>query len=151
MPFVTLELSHSVSQDKSVLNEALLEINRIVQARLNVGSVPVKSRVIRTEEFCIGDDQEFKGFVYLILECFGGRDRSLLSDLAEELLFLLRQRFARDDLQISFAVYIREIERALTAVYPCRSKPSDLANRTLANGAGISEIMPLRANSLSKR
>ena len=72
----------------------------------------IKSRAISHPFFYVADGKGSNGFVHLTLSILKGRDLSLRQALAEKILLLLEQEYARSygELNCSISVEIKELD-----------------------------------------
>jgi 5-carboxymethyl-2-hydroxymuconate isomerase len=112
MPQLVLEYSSNIEQriEASVL---LGEIASIVSA---AGGIPVehfKSRLIRREEYLVGDSEGRKAFVHLEAGIFSGRTPDVKRRIGEDCLEYLEEYFSPSagELSLQVTVEIREMDK----------------------------------------
>ena len=110
MPHVILELSNNI--EKQNHTQLLTEIHQNLTEMLPTQLESCKSRVIRHEEFLVGDGNINNAFVHLNIEVLSGRTQATLDLVAKKLMTLLQNNF-KSLLNIHFSVSIKD----LPAVY----------------------------------
>jgi 5-carboxymethyl-2-hydroxymuconate isomerase len=112
MPQIILEYSSNIRQ--KVESGALLgEISSIISA---AGDIPVedfKSRLVRREEFLVGEGGGRDAFVHLEIGLFAGRPHEVKRRIGEDCIEYLEEYFAPSahELSLQTTVEIREIEK----------------------------------------
>ncbi len=112
MPQLVLEYSSNIAQE---LDSAVLlgEIASIVSA---AGEIPIehfKSRLIRREEYLVGEGGERDAFVHLEAGIFSGRSLEVKRRIGEDCVEYLEEYFlpASGELSLQITVEIRDMEK----------------------------------------
>ena len=112
MPQLVLEHSSNITQkvDSSVL---LGKIARIISA---AGEIPVehfKSRLIRRDEYLVGEGSEEDAFVHLEAGIFSGRSLDIKRQIGEDCIEYLKDYFSPSsgELSLQITVEIREMDK----------------------------------------
>ena len=112
MPQLVLEYSANITQkvDNTVI---LAEIAAIVSA---AGEIPVqnfKSRLIRREEYLVGNGEAKDAFVHLEAGIFSGRNLDVKKRIGEDCIEYLEEYFSPSagELSLQITVEIREMEK----------------------------------------
>jgi len=112
MPQLVLEYSSNITQKI----EPRVVLNGIVSVISAAGDIPVenfKSRLVRREEFLVGEGGERDAFVHLEIGLFSGKPREVKRRVGKDSLKCLEEYFSpsSDELSLQITVEIREIEK----------------------------------------
>lgn len=112
MPQLVLEYSSNITQ--KIESRVLLgEIASIVSAAGNIPIENFKSRLIRREEYLVGDGGEKNAFVHLEAGIFSGRTLEAKRRIGEDCTEYLEEYFmpSADELSLQITVEIRDMEK----------------------------------------
>jgi 5-carboxymethyl-2-hydroxymuconate isomerase len=106
MPHITLEFSSNVLEKN--VSPMLIQMHELLSAQLPTPLKNCKSRIVRSDDYVIGDANESNAFVHLSILVLKGRSVDLKNGIASNLLKILKEHFAEStnllDLQISVTI-----------------------------------------------
>ncbi len=106
MPHITLEYSNNVLEKN--INKMLIEMHELLSVQLPTQLKNCKSRIVRCDNYLIGDTNNNNAFVHLSILVLKGRSVELKNAIAAKLIQMLKEHFVESanhlDLQISVAI-----------------------------------------------
>lgn len=106
MPHITLEFSNNVPEKD--FTQLFLKMHEFLSTQLPTELNNCKSRIVRCENFLIGDADPKNAFVHLAILVLKGRSVELKNTIASQLMQMLKAHFKDSaklmDLQISVAI-----------------------------------------------
>lgn len=114
MPHFVLECSSNVAQPAEP-RAFFTKLHTLLAESGPFKLEEIKSRLIRHDDFLVGDGQPERGFAHLSLAILEGRDFTLQTSVGQKLMEFLRAEFApaksAGGLQIALSLEIREMRR----------------------------------------
>lgn len=104
MPHLRLEYSGNIDMAKNNLNELFLQLHDILVNKAGAELFRCQSRAICCENFCVGDGDKNRAFVYLQVFLLEGRTPNQLQETGSELLKTLQDGFK--DLLVHYSAQI---------------------------------------------
>jgi len=111
VPHVTIEYSSNVTQD--IDGKLLLsEVSSIVSAAGEITAGNFKSRLLRRDEYHVGEGSGRDAFVHVEIGVFSGKPSEVKRRIGEDCLDYLEEYFseAAGELSLQITVEIREID-----------------------------------------
>jgi 5-carboxymethyl-2-hydroxymuconate isomerase len=106
MPHIFFEYSDNIIEQD--FKPALQEIHNLLAEQLPTKLFSCKSRIIRHENFLIGNGDENNAFVNVAIDVLPGREKDLLKNIAENIIKILqielRESLSKLDLQLSVSI-----------------------------------------------
>jgi 5-carboxymethyl-2-hydroxymuconate isomerase len=111
MPHLILEVSANIFESDAAIKLTLQDCQGVLASRLPTKLSSCKSRVIRHAEFLIGDGGAKNAFISLSIKVFKGREKALLTSIAEEIYVILETAFkqSQDYFNLGISVEITEL------------------------------------------
>ena len=121
MPQIRMEYSSNISQkvDSAVI---LAELVSVISAAAEIPVVHFKSRLLRREEYLVGEGGERDAFVHLEVGIFSGRILDVKRRIGEDCIEYLEEYFSPSagELSLQITVEIRDMEKeAYFKSVPC--------------------------------
>ncbi len=112
MPQISLEYSSNITQK---VESALLlgEITSVISAAAEIPVGNFKSRLLRREEYLVGEGDERDAFVHLDVGIFSGRTLDVKRRIGEDCIEYLEEYFSLSagELSLQITVEIRDMEK----------------------------------------
>jgi 5-carboxymethyl-2-hydroxymuconate isomerase len=113
MPQISLEYSSNITQkiESAVL---LSEITSVIAAAAEIPVGNFKSRLLKREEYLVGEGGESDAFVHLEVGIFSGRTLDVKRRIGEDCIEHLEEYFSPSagELSLQITVEIRDMEKA---------------------------------------
>lgn len=107
MPQIMLECSNNVLETD--LKPFLLEVHQILAEKLSTDISSCKSRIIRHDEYVVGDNHLDNAFAHLSVSVLPGRSQDLLSQISVSIMDAFKRQFKRSltelNMQLTLAVH----------------------------------------------
>ena len=109
MPHVILEVSANIHETN--LSPLLVEIHSILTEMLPTQLSGCKSRIIRDEDYVIGNNDPQNAFVHLTVKVLKGRSKTLLNTIASSIMEKLKLAFQEsyNALNLQYTIAIEEL------------------------------------------
>ena len=109
MPHVILEASANIKVNTDILTT----IHKILAEQLPTQLESCKSRIIRHNDYVVGDGAVANAFVHLTISVMPGRSQELLAAVAGKIMLALKEYFQQPELNLQITIAIAD----LPAVY----------------------------------
>lgn len=104
MPQIILECSNNVLETDLI--PFLGQVNQILTNNLPTDLSSCKSRIIRHDEYVIGDNNPENAFAHLSIHVLPGRTQELLNQIATQIMENFKQQFERSLNQLNMQLTI---------------------------------------------
>lgn len=104
MPHIICELSDNIIEKD--LTKILLQIHQILVDNLPTQLESCKSRIIRHQEFLVGDGMKYDAFIHFNIAVLAGRSKDTLDLTANKLMILVQNNFKQSLKKLSVSVSI---------------------------------------------
>ncbi len=106
MPHVIIELSANVIENN--LSNLLVNIHNLLTQKLPTQREGCKSRIIRHQDYVIGNNDSQNAFVHVTIKILKGRTKETLDDVAnaimQQLKIIFKDSYSRLNLQFTIAI-----------------------------------------------
>jgi 5-carboxymethyl-2-hydroxymuconate isomerase len=102
MPQITLEYTNNITEaDMKIISK---DIHNILAEKLPTKIENCKTRIIKIDNYIIGDDSQNNGFICLSIKVLKGRTKEILEDAAKNIAIKMNQHLANYSVDISVAI-----------------------------------------------